>query len=247
MTTDSTTIIDTFQDHEGAYYLVLLQSLHAALNPRSYLEIGSASGASLALASCKSIAIDPNFRLGTEFFGSKPACLLFKMGSDEFFADNDPVAIFGRPIDLAFIDGMHLAEFLLRDFINTERCSRPNSVIVMHDCLPVDTAIARRPESYGESRRHPGWWTGDVWKVLPILAKYRPELAVYAIDAAPTGLVLITGLNPKSTILADNYFTILREIREMGDDSLCSLASSLTIHSSAEFGSAEQISRFCWL
>ena len=79
---------DTLPDHAGGSYLQLLQNLHQTLKPRSYLEIGSRTGASLSLASCRSIAIDPTFKLNENFFGSKPACLLFQLGSDEFFAHN---------------------------------------------------------------------------------------------------------------------------------------------------------------
>ncbi len=45
--------------HEGTGYLRLLRRLHALKRPRSYLEIGTAAGKTLAVARCASIAIDP--------------------------------------------------------------------------------------------------------------------------------------------------------------------------------------------
>src|SRR5207253_931962 len=96
---------------------------------------------------------------------AKPSLVLYQMASDAFFARNSPTVLFGAPIDMAFLDGLHRCEYLLRDFINTERHCRRNSVIALHDCLPVEGAITTRVEKYDTST-HPDrktWWAGDVW------------------------------------------------------------------------------------
>ena len=128
----------------GPDYYHVLQRIHSVLAPKSYLEIGTRDGGSLAQANCASIAIDPQFDLRMEVIGHKPSCHFYQQTSDSFFAERDPTAILGRPIDFAFLDGMHLYEFLLRDFINVERHCRPNSVIALHDCIPTDSFVARR-------------------------------------------------------------------------------------------------------
>ncbi len=33
------------------------------------------------------------------------------------------------------------------------------------------------------------YWTGDVWKLIPILQRYRPDLQLTLFDAPPSGLV----------------------------------------------------------
>jgi hypothetical protein len=119
--------------------------------------------------------------------------------------------LFGKPVDLAFLDGMHLIEFLLRDFINTEMNCSPASLIVMHDCIPTDAFVDDRINDASRRPMHPGWWAGDVWKILPILRKYRPALRVQAVDAAPTGLVVVSVLDPRSSSLRDNADRIIRE------------------------------------
>ncbi|MBB5758443.1 hypothetical protein HNR00_003163, partial [Methylorubrum rhodinum] len=163
----------------GDGYTVVLRNLHKLLRPKTYLEVGVRSGRSLELAECDTIAVDPTFTLREKFFGKKPSCLLYQIGSDQFFREQDPVSLFGRPVDLAFLDGMHLVEFLLRDFMNTEQhCSR-NSVIAMHDCVPADFAMTRRVEiapKDAQSKNEPTWWLGDVWKIVPLLRKHRPDL-----------------------------------------------------------------------
>jgi hypothetical protein len=55
-------------------------------------------------------------------------------------------------IDRAFIDGMHCFEFVLRDFINTERYMSWTSVIVFNDVLPPHCEGGGAPTM----RRRPG-------------------------------------------------------------------------------------------
>jgi hypothetical protein len=68
------------------------------------------------------------------------------------------------------------------------------------------------PEDEGDARFA---WTGDVWKVIPILKKYRPDLRILFLDCPPTGLVAISRLEPQSTILSDSYYQIVDEFREL--------------------------------
>jgi len=204
-------------DLQGEYYIQFLTRMHAALRPKTYLEIGTFTGESLAVANCASISVDPDFRAESGRIGTKPFCGFYQMTSDDFFAAHSPTAIFGRPVDIAFLDGLHWAEALLRDFINTERHCRSNSVVVLHDCVPVDVHITDRDGGSGLQKRgtRPDWWTGDVWKILPILRRLRPDLSIHVLDASPTGLALITNLDPANTILETNYAACLRDIREL--------------------------------
>jgi hypothetical protein len=69
----------------------------------------------------------------------------------------------------------------------------------------------RTPSPSGEATRA-GWWTGDVWRTLLALRKHRLDLAFSVIDSLPSGLVLVTNLDPQATVLTDNYETIVREM-----------------------------------
>jgi hypothetical protein len=204
-------------DHKGEDYRNILQRLHADFGKPTYLEIGTLTGATLALSNSPSIAIDPAFQVSTQVIGAKELCLFFQMESDAFFAGYDPKALLGRPIEFAFLDGMHRCEFLLRDFINTERHSSPSGIIALHDCLPVDVPMTDRTQN-GTPPALPhraGWWTGDVWRTVVALKKYRPELRIICLDAAPTGLVLIANLDPTSSRLAEKYQHIVEEMLEL--------------------------------
>ena len=252
LNTEAGAVPEVYPDLQGENYLSVLQRIHLVLRPKTYLEIGSRAGDTLALAECASIAVDPEFLFDPAFLGRKPACFLYQMTSDRFFDTIDPKMILGREIDFAFIDGMHLAEFLLRDFINTERVCRKNSIIGIHDCIPVEAAIARRVAvdlAVSEASRHPHWWTGDVWKVIVILKKFRPDLAIYAIDAFPTGLMLITNLDPASGVLANHYDTILSCFRalDLAKVGVKNYIESLGMIPSRSLRTIEDFSQYFWL
>lgn len=204
---------DTLPVPPGESYRTVLKRLHDHLAPATYFEIGTFSGETLKLSNCKSIAVDPAFQIKSDVVGRKPSCMMFQCPSDDFFRDHDVSALFGAPIDLAFLDGMHLIEFLLRDFANVEAHCRPNSIIAVHDCVPLDRWMAERDYTKDCQRRSRfgGWWTGDVWKIVPILSKYRPDLTIAVLDAWPTGLLLVTHLDPKSTVLEDQTAAILND------------------------------------
>jgi hypothetical protein len=134
---------------------------------------------------------------------------LFALPSDEFFAKHDLACVLdGRPVDLAFIDGMHLFEFALRDFIHLEKFCASDSVILLHDCYPANAKMAAR-------KPNAGWWTGDVWKLVICLKEYRPELQISVVDVPPTGLGILTGLDPASTVLEDHYEEICNRFLAM--------------------------------
>ena len=56
-----------------------------------------------------------------------------------------------------------------------------------------------------------GYWTGHVWKMVPVLRALRPEMRLTCLRAPPTGLVVCTGLDPHSRVLSDAYEAVLAE------------------------------------
>ncbi len=198
----------------GAFYQEVMRRVHAALTPRRYLEIGTLHGETLRLSRCPSIAVDPAFQVDAEIVGEMPLLMMFPLESDVFFARHDPAALLGGPVDLAFIDGLHHAEVALRDFINIERHAHRGTVALLHDCVPLDAAMARRDQHGAEAAAscRPGWWTGDVWRLLPVLRRWRPDLEITVFDAPPSGLAVIRGLDPASTVLRDHAARVVAEL-----------------------------------
>jgi hypothetical protein len=174
----------------------LLEGLHKKTRPRTYLEIGIRTGRSMVLSRCRSIGVDPVFKIDNPIHCDVQ---LVKATSDDFFASDQPLAHFdGVPVDLAFIDGMHLSDFALRDFINIEPFMAVTGVVVLDDVLPRNGLEAAR-----DRKTEP--WTGDVYKVVEILRRRRPDLVVLLVNTAPTGTAVIVGVDPASIVLKDAY------------------------------------------
>jgi hypothetical protein len=188
----------------GENYFSVLCRIVDTMRPRTYLEIGVAAGDSLRQVSAPTLAIGVDPKPGISG-ALAPNQRVFAETSDDFFAAHDVRAEFGGlPVDLAFIDGMHHFEFALRDFANIERLSTPQSTILIHDTYPLDRVTAER-------ERQRTFWSGDIWRLVVLLKKYRPGLAIHTIATAPTGLTLVRNLDPGSRLLFERHDELCRE------------------------------------
>jgi hypothetical protein len=147
--------------------------------------------------------VDPAFKVTAEI---KCDLQLVKTTSDEFFARGDALTHFSNNrIDLAFVDGLHLFEYALRDFMNVERFSEWTSVIVFDDMLPRSIAEASRDRGGMVA------WAGDVFKLAEVLARFRPDLLLLPLDTDPTGVLVVLGADCRSRVLHHHYDEIVSE------------------------------------
>ncbi len=188
----------------GPDYYETLRWIHDAMCPGTYLEIGVRAGASLRAAhretSC--IGVDPAPQL-REALG--PNVRIFEMTSERFFNEVSLREIWNQGhVDVAFIDGLHLFEQALRDFINLERYTSPQSIIMVHDCIPLNGVTSSR-------MRTTQFYSGDTWKLVPALTQWRPDLRMKIIAAPPTGLCLIGNCDSASTVLDRQFEEVLQD------------------------------------
>jgi len=188
----------------GEDYFRVLARIHAHLRPRTYVEIGVAKGESIRLVASetRALGVDPKPEIDFEV----PANVkIFAQTSDDFFAQNDVRAeLGGLPIDLAFIDGMHQFEYALRDLMNIEPLCTRDSTILVHDVYPLDERTAAR-------ERETNFWSGDIWRLILLLRKHRPDLVVHTIGTQPTGLAIIRNLDPQSRYIRDHLDELIEE------------------------------------
>ncbi len=192
-------------------YYGLLRRAHEIVKPERYLEIGVHEGHSLAFVQpgTRAVGVDPEPKVENP----PDNAVIVPTTSDAFFADPELVGLLGGPIDLAFVDGLHLHEQTLRDVANVEKFSHPDGVIMIHDCLPIDARTSARD-------RTTVVWSGDVWKVVVALHRHRPDLTVTTIDVEPTGLAIVSGLDPTNTVLHDDHDAIIEELSGLEYDDL---------------------------
>ncbi len=173
----------------GPDYLQVLRWLHETLRPASYLEIGVARGRSLSLAMPPTIAlgIDPSPRVDHPW---QTQTRVVSMTSSEFFSRHSLAEFYGgNCFSLALVDGLHQFEQAIDDILNLEVYAQPDSIIAVHDTIPLDEKTASRTRS---TEFH----TGDVWKAVPFLKQFRPDLDMVTVRTGPSGLTLIRCLNP---------------------------------------------------
>jgi len=171
-----------------------IQKLIDTMKYKSYMEIGVASGSTWKkIVSDTKIAIDPRFAFdwkGSALTGE----YLYEMTSDEYFR------ILPRSIevDIAFIDGLHTFDQVLKDILNVISILSPNGVILLDDTVPIDefsamtdqfTAVASRKAVMGSSAHIS--WHGDVYKSLFFINDFmmRWDFATIINDGNPQTLL----------------------------------------------------------
>ncbi len=188
---------DAFERLPGPGYYRVLRWIHRFVKPANYVEIGVQRAVSLvqAVPGTRVIGIDPEPRIEEPFRNEIerkfPAASIYEMTSDDFFARRDLGELLGGPVALAFIDGLHLFEQVLRDFVNIERYADGRTLVLLHDCIPFDEVTSSR-------ERTTEFYSGDVWKAALALRRIRPELRMVTVRTAPTGLCLVHGLGSES-------------------------------------------------
>lgn len=100
------------------------------------------------------------------------------------------------------------------------------------------------------SDKYRGYWIGDVWKVIPILRKYRKDLKIHFIDCPPTGVVMISNLDPASSFLETGYFDGLADVDADGGsdyERLKEAIAAVPLLSGRELIASERLSTLIWL
>lgn len=150
---------------------------------KKYLEIGCKLDATFSNINIPyKIGVDP-IQGGT-----------LRMTSDRFFElTNDT-------FDLIFIDGLHLADQVVRDIHNAQSRLNNNGTIVLHDCNP-----AEEPHQFRNSMVLT--WNGDVWKAI-VHYRQDPHLDTIVGDFDQGIGIIRKRLNPDPIRLPAPYLQL---------------------------------------
>ena len=142
----------------------ILQKIILRKNYKSYLEIGCDKNLLFSKISIDNkIGIDPK-QGGT-----------IRITSDDFFKINN------KKFDIIFIDGLHTADQVEKDILNSINHLSEKGTIVLHDCNPP-TEDHARAEYYNFNTPAGGIWNGTVWKSIYKFRSLRPDLHVCVAD-----------------------------------------------------------------
>jgi len=180
----------------GPNYLEVLKALHGCLWPKLYVEIGVPSGKSLRMAhpNTQCIAID---KVHNAMLAQQVNWVMVWQDSDYFFENKGETA---RGFDLAFIDGDHSFEQVLRDFNNLEALAKPSSIICLHDVIPMDERTAQ-PEEDNKADFH----TGEVWRLMQAIVAERHDLLAFTIACPPSGLGIVAKFSDAFSIEKEHW------------------------------------------
>jgi hypothetical protein len=112
----------------------------------------------------------------------------FKMTSDEFYEllKNNKILSSKIRFDVIFIDGLHLAEQVDRDIMNSMKFVKSDGFVVLHDCNPPTEWHAR--ENYYYYKTPAGqYWNGTTWKAF-LKWRFNPSVNSCCIDSDCGGL-----------------------------------------------------------
>ena len=124
----------------------------------------------------------------------------YKMTSDEFFdflRTNDS----DRKYDVIFIDGLHKSYQVKKDILNSLQFLNPKGYIVLHDCSPPTSWMAR--EDYMIDGNYEPW-NGTVWKAIYDLRTSRTDLHICVVNT-DWGIGIIKNNPQLNTILPTRY------------------------------------------
>lgn len=141
------------------HHTQLLNALIDKYGLKSYLEIGVQNPANNfdKVNVTGKVGVDPCLFVKEDTAGNR----FYSMSSDDFFSAQCGLTKF----DLIFIDGLHHADQVKRDFENSLRCLSDKGFIVIHDVLPENEQGTLVP------RQTKQWW-GDVYKWAMTLRNY---------------------------------------------------------------------------
>lgn len=186
----------------------IIQTLVNGIKAITYLEIGVERGDSFfQIKAPRKIGVDIKFRIIRSCISGRKKILkkylqnlksnifnrYYQMSSDYFFRKHSKL-FKKRKIDIAFIDGLHEYNQVIRDVNNCLNNLNNNGIIVLHDCNPKAEKVTRpRSEIMGEITER---WMGDVWKAIVYFRSCRDDLNVFVLDA-DSGIGIITKGRPE--------------------------------------------------
>ena len=142
-----------------------IQIIQAHINKygyKNYLEIGVQAGHCFRAIQCENkVGVDPD---------TGSAATIHET-SDKFFETNK------SKFDCIFIDGLHHADQVYKDIINSLDRLNEGGTILMHDCKPTNKHMQEIPLTDQNE------WTGNTWEAYVKVRQERDDLEMKVVDS----------------------------------------------------------------
>lgn len=162
-------------------------------NYKSFLEVGTQAKINFTSVNViRKVCVDPDPNAEADY----------QMTSDEYFNNNF------EKFDIVFVDGLHHADVVYRDIINSLNRLNPGGCVVVHDVIPY-SYIAQVIPLEKASNMGTTAWNGDVWKAWIKLRTERNDLIMNCVNTDHgCGVINFTskGSGEKLENFNDGYF-----------------------------------------
>lgn len=167
----------------------IIQSYIDKYGYKTYLEIGVQAGHCFRAIVCEEkTGVDPD----------PSSAATVHVTSDQFFNEiHKPEHENKIKFDCIFIDGLHHADQVYKDIMNSLECLADGGTILMHDCKPTSEFMQRIPLTTQVE------WTGDTWKAYVKVRQERDDLSMFVIDTDWGVGVIRKGKQEKIVIPSD--------------------------------------------
>ena len=169
----------------------IIQTVIDKINAKKYLEIGISSSENWKKIRCENkVSVDPEILANADYV----------LTSDKFFEQNQ------ETFDVVFVDGLHHADQVKADILNSLAVLTPGGYIICHDINPIKEQHQLIPFSSGT-------WNGDCWKAFVELRSERDDLDMYTVDTDHGCGVIVRGKSKKLKIESDLTYQNLEKNR----------------------------------
>ncbi|MGI9253793.1 MAG: hypothetical protein ACR2J8_08600 [Thermomicrobiales bacterium] len=192
-------------DSPGPTVMEYLRHIDAVLRPAVVLLLGSDAAPVFVRDDAVVVAIDlaPS-REAAALARAGQIVLLREPAESACTAVAIGAVLEAREVDFVWIADERHFRGLLRAFIDCERMASPYGAIAIGHVLPRTAQAARRSPTPGGDV-----WSGEAWRIVPCLRRWRPNLMLDLHDATPDGILVVTGLDPADRTLDDRYDEII--------------------------------------
>lgn len=157
--------------------------------------------------------IDVEYKVGVDPGAERRSEGTHTMTSDEFFEQNN------EKFDIVFVDGLHHAEQVYKDIVNSLDVLNEGGTIICHDMNPTEEfrQIVPRKLAIATRRklgRRGGGWNGDCWKALVQLRMERDDLEMCVINTDQGLGIIRHGIQEKLKVDELTYENLAKNRKE---------------------------------
>ena len=214
-------IIQPMLNQEGLHNNKIIAHLDSQQEPDYvFCQIGNSKA--ISHSSGTSFVISPLLKISSNQIGTKTEVNFYQKHTAEFFEVDSSSVFANQKIDLAVIDGPKKPKKLLRDFLDLEAHSNQTGKILVPHIL--------------SNKNHQQDKVETLWKMVVMLQKFRKDLSFTFLNSNPSGLLIISNLDPSfKQKNKGTYNKLLNNVNKISDEHYDEYLGSIKISDGKDY------------